>query len=234
MDGKPVMIHGSHMGMLHPKIHIGFWGWAYRCFTQMAMVTADFFSRQTDSLQHGTYYPSVIIWSGFASTTRAFSLLRSYKEKELDTPLFCLCSLGKETFSDCRENGNQPQMTRHPFLMQFIDEFHESLILRYFEETIDRLDKGICIRPRKTDSVDLDNIEFDHDNVEFMFHNSSMSVTTYNNAAYFSPEITPIIDIWQSFFSTIQNEIGVLPRSSPVISFNMSSTELYKKIIDKY
>ena len=231
MDGKPVMIHGSHMGILHPQVHAGFWGWAYRCFTQMAMVTADFFYHSTDSSQHVSYYPCVTIWSGFVSSTHAFTLLRSYEEKELDTPLFCLCSLRRGALLDNGKRDNQQQIEGHPFLIQFLNESHESLILRYFTETIDRLNKGICIRQRRTDHTCLDNVEFDHDNVEFIFDNSEISVTLHNNASYFSPEFTPIVNTWYSFFSAIQNDIGILPQSSPVISFDKSATELYKKLV---
>jgi len=227
MDGKSVTVHGFPMKMLHPQFHWGFWGWAYRCLTQISMVTADFYVNHTPSALHGnTFYPCVVLRSGSGSSTNAFTLLRSYEEKVWGVPQFCLCSMNIEIATNANNENHIQQINCTPFFMQFINESYEELMLRYFEETIDRLDKGISIRSKNID-IPL------HDNEEFMFDNSEMSILFRYPSSYFSSELVPIINDWKSFFLTVKNDIGVLSQLPPVIYHTGSVAELYNKIIAK-
>jgi len=229
MDGNPVKIHGFPMKMLPPRPIARYWDWACICITKIVLVTAKFDSHHTpDTSCDRIYGTRVIIESGTPSNASVFKLLeRCFKaDSEADSavPRFCLCSAHKETLTN--EDGQRYYKDWCPFQIQFIDKSHEELIQRYIDETMDCISKGVSIR-----SQSIDDSPYDAEYFEF---SSTPSFSLTYPAAYFSPELRPIINNWKSFFFSIKNEVGVLPQpSSSVISHWDSPAELYNEITAK-
>jgi hypothetical protein len=228
MDGKSVILHSIQDKVLHPNLHIGFWGWAYRCITQISLVTSEFVD-ECGIEYYASYYPCLTIWSIVDKNTYSYVLLKNYERDTEQVPLFCFCStdwkpIESNTMQVNTKKLQDKYISFNPIIMQFLQHNHEKSVSQLFGRTTDLISKGISIRPST-------NISVPYSREEIIFDNSEISLALSFHSGYYSPELLPLLGEWKDFFISIIGEKGILPSNSPIISHNTSANEIYEKVI---
>jgi hypothetical protein len=219
-DGTPVNIYNFQAPMLSPQ-SIGFWGWAYRCMTQISAIFTGFFDKnENDQICHVSYYPCLTIWSGSGIDSQSFMLLRNYEETTLNRSTFCICS------SNWKYSSITNIFQCNPFLIQFLDTEFNFKVLNLCEETGHRINNGVSIRTAMDESINITR-------EEMTFDNSEIYMSINFQSGYWSPEMMPILKKWKDFFFSIKNEKGILSLLSPTVVHSISVNESYQNAINK-